>query len=187
MKRRKKGYLGVLGCLASIAVETLTAAICIKVLDMDEVATYSAVFAMLCIFLAFVFYYDNDYNEQIQKKKIRKKAQAEKKIGVGCFLIPALFFFILACLPNTRNKRENTPNRESIPTPSKSDTTAHKTKTNTGKVYQIETIKDDDEQDDDDLDEDPYDNPDFDDLFPGEEYDEEFLDSKGDPELYDEP
>ena len=34
---------------------------------------------------------------------------------------------------------------------------------------------------------DPYDDPDFDDLFPGEEYDEEFVDrDMGDPELYDE-
>ena len=34
-------------------------------------------------------------------------------------------------------------------------------------------------------DDDPYDNPDFDDVIPGEEYDEEFVDrSKGDPELY---
>ena len=32
---------------------------------------------------------------------------------------------------------------------------------------------------------DPYDNPDFDDVVPGEEYDEEFVDrSVGDPELY---
>ena len=32
---------------------------------------------------------------------------------------------------------------------------------------------------------DPYDDPDFDDLVPGEEYDEEFVDrSEGDPELY---
>ncbi|MBQ9670148.1 MAG: hypothetical protein IJV23_03925 [Prevotella sp.] len=41
---------------------------------------------------------------------------------------------------------------------------------------------------DEDDDGDPYDNPDFDDLFPGEEYDEEFVDrSEGDHELYDEP
>ena len=34
-------------------------------------------------------------------------------------------------------------------------------------------------------DDDPYDDPDFDDVIPGEEYDEEFVDrSKGDPELY---
>ncbi len=33
---------------------------------------------------------------------------------------------------------------------------------------------------------DPYDNPDFDDLIPGEEYDERFVDrSTGDFELYD--
>ena len=33
---------------------------------------------------------------------------------------------------------------------------------------------------------DPYDDPDFDDLIPGEEYDEEFVDrSQGDPELYE--
>jgi hypothetical protein len=39
------------------------------------------------------------------------------------------------------------------------------------------------EQEDDDKD--SSDNPDFDDLIPGEEYDEEFVDrSKGDPELY---
>ena len=39
------------------------------------------------------------------------------------------------------------------------------------------------EQEDDDKD--SYDNPDFDDLIPGEEYDEEFVDrSKGAPELY---
>lgn len=37
-------------------------------------------------------------------------------------------------------------------------------------------------------DSDPYDNPDFDDLIPGEEYDEEFVDrSKVDHELYDKP
>lgn len=41
----------------------------------------------------------------------------------------------------------------------------------------------DGKQDDDDTD--PYDDPDFDDLIPGEEYDEEFVDrSTGDPELY---
>lgn len=40
---------------------------------------------------------------------------------------------------------------------------------------------------DEDEDIDPYEDPDFDDLFPGEEYDEEFVDrSKGDPELYPE-
>lgn len=39
-----------------------------------------------------------------------------------------------------------------------------------------------------DDDKDPYDDPDFDDLFPGEEYDEEFVDgSTGDLELYDKP
>ena len=37
----------------------------------------------------------------------------------------------------------------------------------------------------DDDDRDPYDDPDFDDLIPGEEYEEEFVDrSQGDPELY---
>ncbi|MBR1793585.1 MAG: hypothetical protein IJ764_08120 [Bacteroidales bacterium] len=42
----------------------------------------------------------------------------------------------------------------------------------------------DDGGDDDDVD--PYDDPDFDDLIPGEEYDEEFVDrSIGDPELYE--
>ena len=39
-----------------------------------------------------------------------------------------------------------------------------------------------------DDDKDPYDDPDFDDLFPGEEYDEEYVDgSTGDLELYDMP
>ena len=39
-----------------------------------------------------------------------------------------------------------------------------------------------------DDDSDPYDDPDFDDLIPGEEYDEEFIDrSTGDPELYVNP
>lgn len=34
-------------------------------------------------------------------------------------------------------------------------------------------------------DDDPYDDPEFDDVIPGEEYDEEFVErSKGDPELY---
>ena len=47
------------------------------------------------------------------------------------------------------------------------------------------TSKDDELDDDDDID--PYEDPDFDDLFPGEEYDEEFIDrSTGDPELYPE-
>lgn len=45
--------------------------------------------------------------------------------------------------------------------------------------------KNEDEDEDEDID--PYEDPDFDDLFPGEEYDEEFVDrSKGDPELYPE-
>ena len=32
---------------------------------------------------------------------------------------------------------------------------------------------------------DPYENPNFDDVIPGDEYDEEFLGSEGDPELYE--
>ena len=39
----------------------------------------------------------------------------------------------------------------------------------------------------DDDDRAPYDDPDFDDLIPGDEYDEEFVErSQGDPELYEE-
>lgn len=38
---------------------------------------------------------------------------------------------------------------------------------------------------DEDKDEyDPYDDPDFDDNFPGEEQEEEFLDNEGDPQIY---
>lgn len=182
IKRGKKGCLGLTGCLTRllliIVVETLTAAICFKVLGMNESSTYYTIFAMLCILSAFVLYYDNNDNEQSQKKK----NQTEKKAGVGCLLVVALFFFVVACFLNTKNDKEDTPNRESTSLPFSSDTAEHKTKTNTGKFYQVETSKDDDE-----LYDDPYDNPDFDDLFPGEEYDEEFIDSEGDPELYDEP
>lgn len=40
---------------------------------------------------------------------------------------------------------------------------------------------------DDDKDEyDPYDDPDFDDNFPGEEHEEEFLGNEGDPQIYNE-
>ena len=58
------------------------------------------------------------------------------------------------------------------------------TKTVNGrKKWNISSGKNEDE--DEDID--PYEDPDFDDLFPGEEYDEEFVDrSKGDPELYPE-
>ena len=42
--------------------------------------------------------------------------------------------------------------------------------------------------DDSDPYDDPYDDPYFDDLIPGDEYDEEFIDrSTGDPELYENP
>lgn len=51
-----------------------------------------------------------------------------------------------------------------------------------GKLQHSHSIEDYDLNDDQDL----YDNPDFDDLIPGEEYDEEFVDrTTGDPELYD--
>ena len=185
MKRGKKGcLLGLTGCLTRllliIVVETLTAAICFKVLGMNESSTYYTIFAMLCILSAFVLYYDNDDNDNDNE-------QSQKKAGVGCLLVAALFFFVLACLLNTKNDKEDAANRESTSIPFSSDTTKQRTKTNTGKFYQAETSKDDEEDDDDELYDDPYDNPDFDDLFPGEEYDEEFIDSQGDPELYDEP
>lgn len=51
-----------------------------------------------------------------------------------------------------------------------------------GKLQHPHSIEEYDLNDDQDL----YDNPDFDDLIPGEEYDEEFVDrTTGDPELYD--
>lgn len=109
-----------------------------------------------------------------------KKDDTEKKATAGCFIVMALFFLVLGifqCSEDQHSKQDVTP---FIIEPSMNTAPASpKTKT---------TVSTFTPEDDEETDGDPYDNPDFDDLIPGEEYDEEFVDrDEGDPELYDGP
>ena len=110
------------------------------------------------------------------------KDKTEKNTTVGCLLILALFFFVLAVYQCNDERQERQAKQEIKLSYTKSfiaDTTEYTKRTASGSF----TPTNDEETDGD-----PYDNPDFDDLFPGEEYDEEFVDrSEGDRELYDEP
>lgn len=110
------------------------------------------------------------------------KEKTEKKTAVGCLLMVALFFFVLAvyqCNDERQERRARQELKQSHTESFIADTTAHTKRTASGSFAST---------DDEETDGDPYDNPDFDDLFPGEEYDEEFVDrSEGDRELYDEP
>ena len=172
---------GLTGCLARIilliVVEILTTAICVKVFDMGEIPTYCANFAMICVVCAFAAYYDKEYNGITTKRGGNK---SEEKIASGCFVIVALFFLGIAvhfCSAERERQQVKQTIKRSSPTPLRTDTTHHKTKRSTNTF-----IPTDDEEAYEDL----YDNPDFDDLIPGDEYDEEFVDrSEGDPELYD--
>lgn len=109
-----------------------------------------------------------------------KKDETEKKATVGCFVVAALFFLMLGIYLHYEERSSKQEMKPSTAAPLKNTAPSHqKTKTATS-IFTPE----EDEETDGDL----YENPDFDDLFPGEEYDEEFVDrSKGDPELYDEP
>ena len=105
------------------------------------------------------------------------KDKSEKRMAAGCFVVAAIFFMILAIYQCTAERQAKQNVRQSAPLPSRPDTIRHKTKTVIGIP-----IPTDDEETDNDL----YDNPDFDDLIPGDEYDEEFVDrDEGDPELYE--
>ena len=112
-----------------------------------------------------------------------KKDESGKKTTVGCLVIAALFFVVLGICQCNEEQQERQPMPEREITPSisaplmKAEPVRPKTKSVTTTFTKM---------DDEDTDDDPYDNPDFDDLIPGEEYDEEFVDrSEGDPELYD--
>ena len=70
-----------MGCMARvllvIATETLTIAVCVKGFGMSEGSTLCAVFAILCIVLAFAIYYDDAYNGQAQKEKPKHVPQED--------------------------------------------------------------------------------------------------------------
>lgn len=110
------------------------------------------------------------------------KENTEKKTAAGCLLIVALFFFVLAvyqCSEEKQARRVRQEIKHSVPASFRADTIMRRSRGVTD-TSNLATGEDDDG--------DPYDNPDFDDIIPGEEYDEEFVDrSEGDHELYDEP
>ena len=106
-----------------------------------------------------------------------KKDESEKKATAGCLVVAALSFLVLGicqCREEWRREQEvkppaTAPLKNTVPV-------RQKTKTATSTF----TPADDEETDGD-----PYDNPNFDDLIPGEEYDEEFVDrDEGDLVLY---
>lgn len=109
------------------------------------------------------------------------KDKTEKKIAAGCLFVVALFFLVLAvyqCNEERKGMNVKEEIRLSATPPPIVDTTMCTKRNAIGIVTPAA---------DEDPDGDPYDNPDFDDLIPGEEYDEEFVDrSEGDRELYDE-
>ena len=108
-----------------------------------------------------------------------KKEESEKKATVGCLVVAALFFLVLGvyqCNEERQSKQEAKPSTTAPLINTAPVRQKIKTATSTF------TLTDDEKADGD-----PYDDPDFDDLIPGEEYDEEFVDrDEGDPELYDE-
>ena len=120
-----------------------------------------------------------------------KRGNYDNKTTAGCFVLIAVFILAVAIGLHNEEK-EKRQNKQEITYPtintSSNDDIHHKkentTVTITNSIATIPaTTSGDDENDDDDL----LENPDFDDLIPGDEYDEEFVDrSTGDPELYDE-
>ena len=109
-----------------------------------------------------------------------KKEESEKKATVGCLVVAALFFLVLGVYQCNEDRQAEQKVKPSATAPlTNTPPVRQKTKTTTNAF----TPADDEETDGD-----PYDNPNFDDLVPGEEYDEEFVDrDEGDPELYDGP
>ena len=121
-----------------------------------------------------------------------KRGNFDNKTTAGCFVLIAVFILAVAIGLHNEEK-EKRQNKQEITYPtiniSSTDDIHHKKEntavTQTNSIATIPaTTSGDDENDDNDL----LENPDFDDLIPGDEYDEEFVDrSTGDPELYDEP
>lgn len=122
-----------------------------------------------------------------------KRDNLDNKATAGCFALVAILFLVVTIFLHNEEK-EKRQNKQEIthPTINTSSTDGiHHKKENTAIISTnniatpVTTNKEDDDASDDD---DPLENPDFDDLIPGDEYDEEFIDrSMGDPELYDEP
>ena len=112
-----------------------------------------------------------------------KTDKQERGCASGCLVVVALFFIVLMVMQCNEEQASKRPAASPTPTysaPPPTDT-AQKSSHKPTKFYHANKGI----EDEDDID--PYDAPDFDDLFPGEEYDEEFVDrSIGDPELYDE-
>ena len=109
-----------------------------------------------------------------------KKEESERKATVGCLVVAALFFLVLGISQCNEEQQAEQKVKPSATVPLMNTAPVRqKTKTTVSTLTSA-----DDEETDGDL----YDNPNFDDLIPGEEYDEEFVDrDEGDPELYDEP
>lgn len=120
-----------------------------------------------------------------------KRDNFDNKATAGCFALVAILFLAVTIFLHNEEK-EKRQNKQEITHPNTSSTDGiHHKKENTAIISTnniaapVTTNKEDDDASDDD---DPLENPDFDDLIPGDEYDEEFVDrSMGDPELYDEP
>lgn len=109
--------------------------------------------------------------------------KSEKKTAVGCLLIAAMFFFALAVFQCNEEREEVKAKEEVKSQKPLTPSTVTPEKRAASRTFAPITG----ENTDGDTYDDPYDDPDFDDLIPGEEYDEEFVDrSQGDPELYDE-
>lgn len=123
-----------------------------------------------------------------------KNVEPEKKVTIGCLSIAALFFVLLGLFLHNEeqhSKQEKVKQEEVWPiSPAttapviQAESVRHKKKI-APPIFALTDDEDNDDEDDDDYD--PYDDPDFDDLFPGEEHEEFFLGNEGDPELYDEP
>ena len=127
----------------------------------------------------------------MERRNVVKRGNFDNKATAGCFVLIAVFILAVAIgLHNEEKEKRQNKQEITYPTINTSSTDdIHHKKENiavplTNSIATIPaTTSGDDENDDDDL----LENPDFDDLIPGDEYDEEFVDrSTGDPELYDE-
>ena len=181
-----------------VVVEALIIAVCIGIFDMDQAATYPVVIGVLLIVLAIAAYFQNDSNrttsEIPQRKSVRKRKNTVNqdnlgnKGAAGCFTLFAIIFFAAAIVTNTKEhkiRRENQgityPSVNTLSTDDVYNKTENIVMPKTESIITTASKANDD-------DEDPLENPDFDDLVPGDEFDEEFVDgSTLDPELYDDP
>lgn len=114
----------------------------------------------------------------------------------GCLALVVIFVALCVIMQcnDARSKRYNkqaqpeTPSyiapapKKSTETPPQSASTASSPTSQTQETYNMTSNMSDEEE----MYGDQYDNPDFDDAVPGDEFDEEFMGSEGDPEVYPE-